>query len=228
MGQLALCAPVTSADRGVGLRRGRTPPPTTRPSAASSGAARRWTGGASTSWPGCPRVTRPWRSGVADVCLDAGTAVLLARPARALVAVGPAGHRGAGRRGPARARQAGADPVTGQPAAAAALSARLLDHVRPALRDHGDTETITSLLRRLDDQRTGADRQRALFASAASAPAFITALAARRCPATSRAAGVGPMPGQRQARSRGSEEEQHRILRPHLEHWQPGAGVPCQ
>ncbi len=45
---------------------------------------------------------------------------------------------------------------------------------------------------------------------------------ARRCPATSRAAS-GPMPGsrQRQARSRGSEEEQYRTLRPHLKHWQP-------
>ena len=59
----------------------------------------------------------------------------------------------------------------------AALRARLLDHVYPALRDHGDTETITTLLHRLDQQGTGADRQRALFTSAASTPAFITALA---------------------------------------------------
>ena len=44
-------------------RRGRTPPPTTRRSAASSGTGRRWTSGMSTSWPGCPRATRPWRSG---------------------------------------------------------------------------------------------------------------------------------------------------------------------
>ena len=62
---------------------------------------------------------------VADVCLDAGTAVLLAGLTRALVATalaearrgtpapaaaGPAGHRGAGRRGPARARRAGSRP----------------------------------------------------------------------------------------------------------------------
>ena len=72
---------------------------------------------------------------------------------------------------------AGADPVTGQPAGAAALRSRLLDHVYPALRDHGDTETITRLLHRLDQRGTGADRQRALFTSAASTPAFITALA---------------------------------------------------
>ncbi len=72
---------------------------------------------------------------------------------------------------------AGADPVTGQPAGAAALRARLPGHVYPALRDHGDTETITGLLRRLDERGTGADRQRALFTRGVSAPAFITALA---------------------------------------------------
>ena len=59
----------------------------------------------------------------------------------------------------------------------AALRSRLLDHVYPALSDHGDTETITRLLHRLDQRGTGADRQRALFTSAASTPAFITALA---------------------------------------------------
>ena len=52
---------------------------------------------------------------------------------------------------------------------------------------------------------------------------------ARRCPATSRAAS-GPMPGsrQRQARSRGSEEEQYRILRPSPEALAAKAVVPCQ
>ncbi len=71
----------------------------------------------------------------------------------------------------------GVDPVTGQAVDAAALRSRLLDHVHAALRDGGDTETITGLLRRLDQRGTGADRQRALFTSAASTPAFITALA---------------------------------------------------
>ncbi len=70
-----------------------------------------------------------------------------------------------------------ADPVTGQPVDAAALRSRLLDHLYPALSDHGDTETITRLLHRLDQRGTGADRQRALFTSVASTPAFITALA---------------------------------------------------
>ena len=63
---------------------------------------------------------------VADVCLDAGTAVLLAGLTRALVATalaearqgtpvaaraGPAGRRGAGRRGPAGARRGRSRPV---------------------------------------------------------------------------------------------------------------------
>ena len=129
---------------------------------------------------------------VADVCLDAGAAVLLAGLIRALVATALAeARRGAPVPAPP-ARQvaaalaaaargglagAGADPVTGQLAAAAALRARLLDHVYPALSDHGDTETVTGLLRRLDDRGTGADRQRALFTSGISTPAFITALA---------------------------------------------------
>ena len=62
---------------------------------------------------------------VADVCLDAGTAVLLAGLTRALVATalaearqgipvpappGPAGRRGPGRRGPARARRGRSQP----------------------------------------------------------------------------------------------------------------------
>ena len=44
---------------------------------------------------------------------------------------------------------------------------------------------------------------------------------ARRCPATSRAADAGPGPGSGRRAVGGSEEEQYRILRLHLEHWQP-------
>ncbi len=129
---------------------------------------------------------------VADVCLDAGTAVLAAGLTRALVAtalaearrgtpVAIAPDRQVSAALAAAARQglagAGADPFTGQAVDAPALRSRLLDHVFPALRDHGDAETITRLLYRLDDRGTGADRQRALFTSAASTPAFIKALA---------------------------------------------------
>ena len=129
---------------------------------------------------------------VADVCLDTGTAVLLAGLTRALVATALAEARRGKPAAAAPARQvaaalaaaarhglagAAADPVTGQAIDALVLRSRLLDHVYPALSDHGDTETITRLLHRLDERGTGADRQRALFTSAASTPAFIQALA---------------------------------------------------
>jgi glutamate---cysteine ligase / carboxylate-amine ligase len=129
---------------------------------------------------------------VADACLDAGTAVLLAGLTRALVAtalaearqgtpvpaaptrwVNPALAAAArhGLAGPA------VDPSTGQAADPRSLLIRLLDHVRPALSGCGDAQIITGLLRRLDQQGTGADRQRALFASGASPAGFVQALA---------------------------------------------------
>ena len=127
---------------------------------------------------------------VADVCLDVGTAVLLAGLTRALVATALAeARRGtpvatapwAGAALAAAARHglagAGVDPFTGQTVDARSLRSRLLDHVHAALSDRGDTETIIRLLHRLDDQGTGAERQRALFAGAACAPAFVEALA---------------------------------------------------
>ncbi len=76
----------------------------------------------------------------------------------------------------------GIDPFTGQAADARMLLSRLLDHVCPALSDRGDTGIITRLLQRLDDRGTGADRQRALFAAARSAPAFTEALARETLP----------------------------------------------
>jgi carboxylate-amine ligase len=129
---------------------------------------------------------------VADACLDAGTAVLLAGLTRALVATAvaearrgtpppaaPASRVTAALLAAARHGLGGpaVDPFTGQAADPRSLRSRLIDHVYPALRDHGDAQTITGLLRRLDQQGTGADRQRALFASAASRPAFVRALA---------------------------------------------------
>lgn len=57
------------------------------------------------------------------------------------------------------------------------LRCRLLDHVYPALSDRGDAQAITGLLHRLDQQGTGADRQRALFAGTGSPPGFVEALA---------------------------------------------------
>jgi carboxylate-amine ligase len=129
---------------------------------------------------------------VADACLDAGTAVLLAGLTRALVATAlaeirqgtplpaaPASRVNAALAAAARHGLAGpaVDPVTGHAADPRSGVSRLIDHVYPALSDHGDAQTITRLLRRLDQQGTGADRQRALFTSAASPPAFARALA---------------------------------------------------
>jgi glutamate---cysteine ligase / carboxylate-amine ligase len=129
---------------------------------------------------------------VADVCLDADTAVLLAGLTRALVATAlaearrgtpvpaaPAPWVEAALAAAARHGQAGAgiDPFTGRTVDASRLRSRLLDHVHAALSDRGDAGHITGLLRRLDDRGTGADRQRALFAQAGSASAFVEALA---------------------------------------------------
>ena len=129
---------------------------------------------------------------VADVCLDAGTAVLLAGLTRALVATAlaealqgtplpaaPASWANAALAAAARHGLAGpaVDPFTGRTADARSAVSRLTDYVYPALSDHGDAQTITGLLCRLDQQGTGADRQRALFASSASRPGFIQALA---------------------------------------------------
>jgi glutamate---cysteine ligase / carboxylate-amine ligase len=129
---------------------------------------------------------------VADACLDAGTAVLLAGLTRALVATAlteirqgtpppaaPASRVNAALAAAARHGLAGpaVDPVTGHTADPRSAVSGLIDHVYPALSDYGDAQTITALLRRLDQQGTGADRQRALFASAASPPAFARALA---------------------------------------------------
>jgi len=129
---------------------------------------------------------------VADVCLDAGTAVLLAGLTRALVATAlaealqdaplpaaPASWVNAALAAAARHGLAGpaVDPFTGRTADARSAVSRLTDHVYPALSDHGDAQTITGLLRRLDQQGTGADRQRALFASSAAPPGFLQALA---------------------------------------------------
>jgi glutamate---cysteine ligase / carboxylate-amine ligase len=129
---------------------------------------------------------------VADACLDADTAVLLAGLTRALVATAlaearqgtpvpaaPASRVNATLAAVARHRLAGpaVDPFTEHAADARSALSRLIDHVSPALNDRGDAQTISRLLRRLDQQGTGADRQRALFASGASSPAFTRALA---------------------------------------------------
>ena len=129
---------------------------------------------------------------VADACLDVGTTVLLAGLTRALVATAlaearqgtpvpaaPARHVNAALAAAARHGLTGPaiDPFTGQPADARRVRSRLIDHLYPALSDHGDAQIITGLLRRLDQDGTGADRQRALFTSGLPPPGFVQALA---------------------------------------------------
>jgi glutamate---cysteine ligase / carboxylate-amine ligase len=139
---------------------------------------------------------------VADVCLDVGTAVLLAGLTRALVATAlaearrgtqvaaaPAPWVDAGLAAAARhgLTGTGVDPFTGRTVDARSLRSRLVDHVLAALSARGDAGTIIGLLQRLDDHGTGAERQRALFARAASASDFVGAVA--------RATLAGPEPG---------------------------------
>jgi glutamate---cysteine ligase / carboxylate-amine ligase len=146
---------------------------------------------------------------VADVCLDVDTAVLMAGLTRALVVTALAEARrgtpvaaapdplvtaslaAAARHGLAGA---GVDPLTGQAVAVDSLRSRLLDHVHAALSERGDIRTVTTLLRRVDEGGTGADRQRALLAGTASTPAFIEALARATLSGYNPAAGAGPMP----------------------------------
>jgi glutamate---cysteine ligase / carboxylate-amine ligase len=129
---------------------------------------------------------------VADACLDVGTTVLLSGLTRALVATAlaearqgtpvpaaPTRHVSTALAAAARHGLAGpaVDPFTGQPADALSLRSRLIDHVYPVLSDRGDAQMITGLLRRLDQEGTGADRQRALFTGGLSPPGFARALA---------------------------------------------------
>ena len=129
---------------------------------------------------------------VADVCLDAGTAVLLAGLTRALVATALAEARQGTPVAAAPARQVAAALAAAARHGAAGAgirpghrAGRRCGHAplppprsRPPRaarpRRHRDGHQV---LRRLDDRGTGADRQRALFTSAASTPAFIKALA---------------------------------------------------
>jgi glutamate---cysteine ligase / carboxylate-amine ligase len=162
---------------------------------------------------------------VADVCLDVDTAVLVAGLTRALVATALAEARRGMPVAATPPRQAaaalaaaarhgltgpGVDPFTGQSADPCDLRARLLDYVHAALSDRGDTETITMLLRQLDDRGTGADRQRALFTSTASAPAFIQALAHATLSGYEPTAGASPMPDHDSRRARAAQWRQAR------------------
>ncbi|PRY14039.1 carboxylate-amine ligase [Kineococcus rhizosphaerae] len=127
---------------------------------------------------------------VADVCLRAGDAVLLAGLARALVETAAreaADGRGVPDVSVAELRAASwrashdglggvlVSPRSGRPASAAEVVRELVDHVAPVLREDGDEGFVTEGLAGLARRGTGADWQRA--AAASSGPAGMVARA---------------------------------------------------
>jgi carboxylate-amine ligase len=112
---------------------------------------------------------------VADVCLQADDAVLIAALARALVETEARRWRQGTpvrqvraellRLAAWRASRSGLDdvlihPVSGLPAPAAAVAALLLEHVSDALADAGETGTVTDLLAAVMERGNGAAFQR--------------------------------------------------------------------
>lgn len=112
---------------------------------------------------------------VADVCLDAGDALLVATLARALVETAVReGAAGVGTGEPRverlraaswRAGRSGlsgalVSPVSHRPAAAWDVVAELVGHVRPVLQEQGDAESVAHLLAALRERGTGAAVQR--------------------------------------------------------------------
>ncbi|MBV2353052.1 glutamate--cysteine ligase [Streptomyces sp. J2-1] len=126
---------------------------------------------------------------VADVCLRAETAVLLATLARALVETAAREWR-AGRPAPAhpvgllrmaawRAAHSGVDgdlldPVSMRPRPAGEVVGALLDHVRDALTGSGDLRAAEKGVARLLDAGNGAREQRALLERTESLRAVVT------------------------------------------------------
>ncbi|MBV9092915.1 MAG: glutamate--cysteine ligase [Streptosporangiaceae bacterium] len=134
---------------------------------------------------------------IADVCLHAEDAVLIAALARALV------HTAAGawRQGqPARqvraellrlaawrASRSGMDdvllnPATALPDQAAAVAHLLLEHVNDALADAGDTETVTDLLTAVLRRGNGAAFQRNTYRRTGNLPEVVSRAAAATTP----------------------------------------------
>jgi glutamate---cysteine ligase / carboxylate-amine ligase len=130
---------------------------------------------------------------IADVCLRADDAVLIAALARALVETGARAWR-QGR--PARqvraellrlaawrASRSGMDdvlvhPATGLPERPAAVVNLLLEHVSDALADAGDTGTVTDLLAAVLRRGNGAAFQRSAYHRSGRLPDVVTSAAA--------------------------------------------------
>lgn len=84
------------------------------------------------------------------------------------------------------------DPETGERLESWRLVDRLVAHVRPQLRAHGDEPLVVSTLDRVRAVGGGADRQRRLFRAAGSPAGFATALAETTTADLYEADGPGP------------------------------------
>jgi glutamate---cysteine ligase / carboxylate-amine ligase len=129
---------------------------------------------------------------IADVCLHADDAVLIAALARALVETEArswrAGKPLVDRRAEPlrlatwRASRSGLDddlinPVTGRPDQSAAVTSLLLDHVRDALADAGETDTVGELLAAVLGRGNGAAFQRNAYRRSSHLPSVVLSAA---------------------------------------------------
>lgn len=134
---------------------------------------------------------------IADVCLHAEDAVLIAALARALVETEARAwrrHQPAGQLRPEllrlaawRASRSGMDdvlldPATALPSPAGTIVRLLLDHVGDALADAGDTGTVTDLVTAVLGRGTGAAFQRDTYRRVGDLPEVITRAAAATTP----------------------------------------------
>lgn len=130
---------------------------------------------------------------IADVCLRAEDAVLIAALARALVETEARRWReGQPARRPRaellrlaawRASRSGLgdvllNPVTGLPEPAAAVTGMLVDHVRDALAEAGDAAVVSELLDAVLDRGNGAVFQREVLADSGRLPEMVSRAAA--------------------------------------------------
>jgi glutamate---cysteine ligase / carboxylate-amine ligase len=130
---------------------------------------------------------------VADVCLDPDDTVLIGALARALVETGarqwrqgePARQTRAEllRLAAWRASRSGLDgtlvhPLTGRPEQAATVVNLLVEHVRDALIETGDTTTVAALLAAVMDRGNGAAFQRDTYRRSGHLPAVVSSAAA--------------------------------------------------
>jgi glutamate---cysteine ligase / carboxylate-amine ligase len=134
---------------------------------------------------------------ISDVCLRAGDTVLIAALARALAETAARAWRQDQPARPPRtellrlaawraSRSGLADvllnPTTGLPEQPAAVVGLLLDHVRDALADAGDTDTVTGLLSAILRRGNGAAFQRDAYRRSGSLPEMVSRAAAATAP----------------------------------------------